>query len=380
LRRFLRHLAFFVAPLGLILLLAEGVLLGSGELWPMDRVIAYQSAHAASRFLRGIDQAFYAYKRRGILLKRPAILAAGSSRTMKFRAPMFGDLADSFFNAGGMVNSIRDLQDFLDTLPDADLPKTMVLGIDLWWLNRNVPVTLDFRTEMSKGSGWNFDEHVLGIRWLLRRPATFISEAAGIARGTKSDAIGLGARERGGGFRADGSMESAVAAQAAATGWRFVDRETPPIIERVETGTENFAPADGLDEERVAALDRALSMLEGSGVFVIGYLPPFSSAVLAVLQTDPRHSRLFADFRRRVPTLFERHGFPVLDASDPLSLGQDDRAMSDGEHAEETFHLHVVKALLREPRIRARLPGAEAAIDRALSSARTNFWEAHFEE
>jgi hypothetical protein len=111
---------------------------------------------------------------------------------------------------------------------------------------------------------------------------------------------------------------------------------------------------------------------------VIGYLPPFSSAVLAALQSDPHHSRLWADFRRTIPEIFGRHRFPLLDASDPAPLGMDDRALSDGFHAEETFQLHVLDALLRDARVRAALPGARAVVDRALASPRTNYWEPDF--
>jgi hypothetical protein len=76
--------------------------------------------------------------------------------------------------------------------------------------------------------------------------------------------------------------------------------------------------------------------------------------------------------------LFRRHGFPVMDASETASAGMDDRAMSDGFHAEETFHLHVLKALLRDDRVRALFPGAETVLDRALAWPRTNYWEADF--
>jgi hypothetical protein len=76
-----------------------------------------------------------------------------------------------------------------------------------------------------------------------------------------------------------------------------------------------------------------------------------------------------------MPEVFRRHGFPLIDASDAASLGMDDRAMSDGMHAEETFQLHVLKALLQDERTRAVFPGAEAVIDRALASPRTNHWD-----
>ena len=67
---------------------------------------------------------------------------------------------------------------------------------------------------------------------------------------------------------------------------------------------------------------------------------------------------------------------PLIDASDVASFGMDDRAMSDGLHAEEAFQVRVLKALLRDERVRAHFPGVEAVVDRALASPRTNYWDA----
>ena len=147
------------------------MLQGSGEAWSVDRVFAFQRAHPDSLYLRAIDQSFYAYKYRGILEKHPFILAAGSSRMMKFRAPMFGDRADAFYNASGMLNSLRDVRDFCMSLPPSRTPGVLLLGVDLWWLNGHVPPVFSFEAEIAKGAAMTFDEHIVGLRWLLNRPA-----------------------------------------------------------------------------------------------------------------------------------------------------------------------------------------------------------------
>jgi hypothetical protein len=40
--------------------------------------------------------------------------------------------------------------------------------------------------------------------------------------------------------------------------WRFVDREVPPIIERVREAKANFPPADHVSAEGAARLDAVL--------------------------------------------------------------------------------------------------------------------------
>jgi len=372
--RFLRHLLAFLCLPGLLLLAAEAALQGSGEVWRLDRVFAYQRAHPDSLYLRGTDQEFYAYKYRGIVEKRPSILAAGSSRMMKFRAAMFGDRAGSFYNAGGMLNSLRDVRDFCQLLPADRRPDVLLLGIDIWWLNEDVAPVFSFGEEISKGSGFSFDEHVIGIRWLLKHPETFAREANSLVRGRHSTAIGFTAREKGSGFRPDGSFNSPLMTPRSEAEWAFVDRESPPIIERVKGAFANFPPAVRVSPDRLALLEEVLARYETMNVLVIGYLPPFSSEVVENLRSDPRHSRLWSDFRRQVPELFRKHGFPVLDASEASSLGMDDRAMTDGIHAEETFQVHALKALLSDDRVREALPGAEGVLDRALASPATNYW------
>lgn len=372
-RRFLRHLLSFCALPALVLLLGEAVLEWSGELWPIERVLAYQRAHPDALFLRATDQVFYAYKYRGIVERRPAILVAGSSRTMKFRAEMFGDRARDFYNAGGILNSMRDAHDLAMALPASRTPDVLLLGVDLWWLNDRVAPAYDFEAEISKRTG--VDEHIVALRWLITQPRSIAAEALSIAGGGNAAAIGISARERGGGFRADGSFKSRVPAPRTEREWRFVDRESPPIVDRVASATANFPPADRVSPERLALLDSALARLRQRHVAVVGYLPPFASEVVARLSTDPRHSRFWADFRRTMPEVFRRHGFPMIDASEPSAFGMDDRAMSDGEHAEETFHLHVLKALLGDDRLREILPGARTVLERAIASPRTNYWE-----
>jgi hypothetical protein len=378
-REFFRRLIRFCSLPAIVLLAGVSVLQGSGETWSVDRVITYQRVHPESLFLRAADQAFYAYKYRAVVAKNPSILVAGSSRTMKFRAPMFGEQAGAFYNAGGILNSVRDLHDFSIVLPEPHTPRVLLLGVDLWWLNEHVPEAFDLRAEISKGDG-GFDEHVLALRWLVRHPATFAGEAASLLGARQNGHIGISAREKGGGFRADGSFKSALPAPSTEGEWGFVDRETPPVIERVRQAIGNFPPAVSLSARRLALLDEVLGRLESRRVFVIGYFPPLSSAVVAQLGSDVRHSRFWSEFRRVVPDVFRRHGFPALDASETSSVGMDDRALSDGFHAEETFHVRVLKALMREERVRALFPGAEAALDRALASPRTNYWEADFRD
>jgi len=373
LRRFLGHLARFSTLPAAVLLACELVLIGSGEAWPVDRVLEFQQRRPDSRFLRALDQVFYNFKYRAIERRQPSVVVLGSSRTMKFRAGMFGDRADAFFNAGGMINSVADLHAFCFTRPPPRIPDVIILGVDLWWLNAQVHPVFRFESEVDRDRAGTFDQHVIGARWLLRHPAILGRELGSLATRRRPDAIGLGAREGRGGFRIDGSFASAV--PVPKPGEPFVDREEPPIIDRVRTATANFIPTDRIDPDRLATLAAVLDAYGRQQRLVIGYLPPFSTAVADELRSDARQSAFFAEFRRVVPALFSERGFPLVDASQLGDLGMDDRAMSDGFHGEETIHARVMQTMLRDRRVHEMFRGADTALERALASPRTNDWQ-----
>ena len=373
LRRFLGHLARFSTLPAAVLLACELVLIGSGEAWPIDRVLVFQQARPDSRFLRALDQVFYNFKYRAIEQRRPSVVVLGSSRTMKFRAGMFGDRAGAFFNGGGMINSVADLYAFCFTRRPARIPEVIVLGVDLWWLNAQVHPVFRFEQEVDRDRAGTFDQHIIGARWLLRHPGMLGREVGSLVTRRQPDAIGLGAREGRGGFRIDGSFASAV--PVPKPGEPFVDREEPPIIDRVRTATANFVPTDHIDPDRLATLTEVLDAYRQQQRLVIGYLPPFSTAVAHELRSDARQSAFFAEFRRVVPLLFGQRGFPLVDASELSDFGMDDRAMSDGFHGEETIHARVMQVMLRDQRVQEAFRGADTALERALASPRTNDWQ-----
>jgi len=377
-RRFLGHLARFSILPAAALVACELVLFGSGEAWSIDRVLDFQRAHPAALFLRAVDQAFYAFKYHGVVERRPRVLVLGSSRTMKFRAGMFGTAAGEFFNAGGMINSLGDLRAFCCERPPARVPEVVIIGVDLWWLNERILPPFAFAEEIERGLTWSFDQHVTALRWLFERPATLARELTSLAARSQPLYVGLAAREGRGGFRNDGSFATGV--PVPKQGEPFVDREEPPIIERARTATANFIPTDRVSPERLALLSSVLDDYRTQQRLVVGYLPPLSSAVRGVLSTDPRQRDFFAAFRQLVPALFAAHGFALVDASDPATVGMDDTGMSDGFHGEETLHAHVVRLMLEDPRVGKAFPGAPEAIARALASPGTNQWQLDLEE
>jgi len=73
------------------------------------------------------------YKLHMLKQRDSKIVALGSSRVLQFQEYMFND---SFYNLGGVMNSISDgnmIADYIIKLK----PEIILLGIDIWWFNEN---------------------------------------------------------------------------------------------------------------------------------------------------------------------------------------------------------------------------------------------------
>ena len=345
----------------------------SGETWPLHKVARQQQAGGrGSVFMREFlpqDQAAYKF----LLLseRRPRVIVLSSSRGMQIRAGMIGETERTFLNGGGIVNTLGDLESFVDSTPAERLPKVVLLAVDLWWFNEGWP---EKARRHDPDGAYNWRAHVAGARKLAMQPSLMKSLLASPAP-ERTGRIGISAAQTGSGFRLDGSVQQVIPVPPDPAQWRFEDREHPPVIDRVRQGIMNFPESRGVSAKRLERLEAVLELYRAKGIQVAGFAPPFSTEVYRLLSTDPRHRDFFSAFRREVPEAFRKVGTPFVDASDLASFGLDDRSMFDGFHPAETFHLHLLRRMLDTfPETGAMLPGARRAIDETLRSGKTNFW------
>lgn len=374
----LRRLLAFWAPVALALAVHEAALWRTGESWPLGRVLAAQERDPHAIFMRGlIDQSIAAYKWAALVRRRPALVALGSSRVMHVRAGMFGADSPAFYNLGGILSRVENLAEFVERLPPGYAPRVVLLGVDVWWFNAARPPAEPIGFEADGVLRWQ--GHLLAFREFARDRSLLAAALGSLRPGAGAgDRIGLHARLSGEGFRGDGSLDSGLPLPQDEAGWRFVDRERPPVLRRIRRGTHFFEVTDGASPQRLALLRETLARLVARGALVAGFAPPLATEAARLLEADPRHARLWREYREQVPRVFAELGLPFLDASTPATLGLDDRYLIDGLHAEETFHLHVLLRLIEDPRLDRALPTARRAIGRALASPRTNYWRADY--
>jgi hypothetical protein len=132
-----KYLYYLTVNLTLILLLTLPIAVfvkSTGEnMSIMDIVAKQNSPSSVSIYGTALRDNTSKYKLHMLKQRDSKIVALGSSRVLQFQEYMFND---SFYNLGGVMNSISDgnmIADYIIKLK----PEIILLGIDIWWFNEN---------------------------------------------------------------------------------------------------------------------------------------------------------------------------------------------------------------------------------------------------
>jgi len=262
------------------------------------------------------------------------------------------------------------LHEFAEKLSPVTAPEVMILGLDVWWFNGNKPLLNGFDIGIKREAARDWQEHARAFRRFKsgksRSPAFKAIRA-------RNDNIGIEARAAGVGFRSDGSMQYHFESPKQ-SGWKFVDRENPPIAERIRKNSAQFTSTPGVSQERIELLGKCLDILGSKNVLVIGFCPPFSTGAVTLLEASPTQSNFWKETRAQLPRVFRDRHLPYTDASIPTEFRADDSVMMDSLHAAETFQLTLLERFVSEARVAKAFPGLGEAIGEALKSKATDPW------
>jgi hypothetical protein len=288
------------------------------------------------------------------------------------RSEMFGADGASFYNMGGAVRSLADLEAWINAVPDDRLPRVIVLEVDVWWLDRNWAGEELFTEGISRDH-LQWQTHLTAIRGLLFSQRWSFAGRM-LTEGRRPDRIGLRAELLNEGFRPDGSRQTwrpPPSSQDAGDYLAAINR-TASVVP--SAGTATSPNVSTLSRERLAQLDRLLTRLQGRGVTVLGFASAFTRAFVDSMEADPKSRQVWSGFRREVPKLFAAHRMPFVMAMRTGDVGLDDRYMWDTHHPNDTFHLYVLQALLRDPKAARTLPTTRPSVEAAIASPATNVW------
>lgn len=369
-RRFLLRTAIFFALPAAAIAVGELAFWRIGENWPLTRVTAAQARNPEAVFLRRrFPEQLLPYKRLTMLEREASIIAIGSSRVMKFRSQLFGGEAAKFYNFGA-ASDLKQTGWILEQIPASPLPRVLY-SVDPWWFNKPYSDRVDDRLAHLDDAAWLWKAHLTALRASLftdrRRVPTWLFDPI-------ANRLGAAAQESGSGFRRDGSLRGIVPAPTNEEDWRYVEREVPPVVERVHNGTKQYIVTTEPDAQLLQQFREQLRVLRDRGAFVVGFFPPISVEVLAAIRSRPEQASYADAVAKTIPPIFAEFGFPFFDFSSTATLGLDDTYLIDGMHPEETYVAHMLLRMLGDPRVAAAFPTAETAIRAALDDPATNRW------
>lgn len=374
-RPFVLRLILFVVPFIPIAALIEGYLWSTGETWPVAKVHDVQAQRPTAIWMRGsLDQSFYSYKWAGIERTRPRVLAVGSSRVMKFSSKMLAPESGKFYNAGGIIQNIQDLDSFASALTAPLEPQVIFLGIDMWWLNPAYKTEDSFDSGKAYDAAYDWRAHltiapkVLSMYRRTRHPAVKKNMTSLAAQ----DGIGLEAILVHRGFRADGYFQDGI----DYTGGPFVDYApiVPSAADQVRLKSVRFVQAENLSPEGIALLHHALKTLRSKGIIVCTFLPPVTNEIVGLLETVPGQSSLWHQYLQQVPRICKEEGTYFVDANSPKKFGCDDRVMVDGIHCMDTFEVRILREWLKNKPVSEAMPGTARRVSELLAAPGTNRW------
>lgn len=356
--RFFMLMFCVFAPVVLLVSFFEGGCWLVGENKPLGLIAKeIQSSSDNSLFMRQYyDQGLYRYKYLCLKERKPKVVAIGTSRTMQFRSEMFSTKGSSFYNGGGMVQHLRDLEEFVLDIPRDTTIRTVILGIEYWWLLESFADVAEndkhFLTEIQKDDVWDGIAHASLFQNFVRGNIGLHASQYPTFRDVLEEfysyhlharkRFGWYARRNNSGFRRDGSFEYG---QLFPENYSFQDRER--VVDRIRKYEWGRTKGQGVSTTQIERLLSVLNTLHDQGIQVFCFLPPFSSEVLEALQLSEEYKKSWNEYLTILPLFLREKGFHVIDASSTLKFGFDDSCMFDGLHAMETFHVALLLEFLK---------------------------------
>jgi hypothetical protein len=354
---FLRRIAFFCLPVMLFLASSTGVVVYAGELMPLREVALLQAGKTSVLYGRAYRVNYFAYKLIAAQMRRPKVLVLGSSHVMQIRSQFFNKQPTTFYNAGGAIHNLTEIQEFLKYLVPGQTPEVLIVGLDQAWFNghgaagfseRRVGDPIDEEywpptdrlMNMSKAAFSDVLAGKIPIGGLLNR-----SEPA-----YRVQAIGLNAIVHGTGFRNDGSLQWGP----GLTGLPPLADRLKPGIDQMNANTFYYSRSEQIVDSRIHEVETLLKYASARKIYVIGFSPPFAPTMYRRMMDDGGYQYL-PKLSSRLAALFVRYGFNYFDFTDAASVGAVDDDMLDDSHPSEYVCLQLyVRMLESAPSILGR--------------------------
>jgi hypothetical protein len=348
-RKFWIKLGIYILPFAVGFLLLTGGLVYVGESMPLRIVIMHQQRDEAVLYRYRYGNRDQQYKTLATNIRRPEVLALGSSRIIQFRAGFFNRQPEAFYNAAAPAWGLPQTLRLLENLDEDAMPRILLLAIDPPWFNdayelEDSPddvsdianlfiINRSFLQDVLNGE--RFDRPGFDIGAYLRREEP----------GSGGLALGLRAIRDGHGFRGDGSQQYGDFLVAE---WLWQPQMRENHLELMRRGEDMYVYGDTVSEGAVGQLIELLDFAASNDIIVIGFLPPYMPGLWDEMIERGNHTYI-VELTSRLQTLFDRYDYPFFDFSNGAWINTDDEDFFDGWHVSELgtlwLYLRILEAL-----------------------------------
>lgn len=327
--------ALLFIPISIIMGFSYFVIYSSGEFTTVDEIIDKQKNGDVILYGLAYSDPTPYYKLKSVIERNPKIIALGTSRVMQFRSEFFLENAD-FYNAGGAVRRVEDLNLFLDNIPRGKEPKVIILGLDQNFFNPHWKDFLDENNELYAfpkridifSNSWRkiyFDYYngKLSINKVLEN---------------KNSSMGLNAIMNSRGFRNDGSYEYGNLIKEFNSD---NNSKLKGYFILIKNEGSRFEYSNQISDKSLYELDRFLRRCKERNICVIGFLPPYAHEIYLEIERMKIEYEYFFEIESSLDHIFKKYDYNIYNFSDLSSTGADVCEVIDGTHASDKAYLRL---------------------------------------
>lgn len=287
---------------------------------------------------------------------QPQVLALGSSRIMQVKCSVVSP-DYTFYNAGGAIQSVRELSLFISKLHDS--PQLILVNLDQWWFNRAyIDEDQPFSTSVYDEPSFEFSK--LG-QFVCDFYTDLVKGKINLMKAFASDHIGLNAICNENGFAADGSRYQGdmIVAPELQEDYNFKD-----VLSRIQVGNQRFQYGDQADSTQIGAVDDFLSQCVARRIKVVAFLPPFAPFVYKRMQETGKYGYMSKLYDMLQPVFGKHEGCSLYDFTDVTDLGAHNYDFDDGFHGSEIIYNGIIRQMVRQDCTLAPFFVSEQEMDR----------------
>ena len=273
-------------------------------------------------------------------VSQPQVLALGSSRIMQVKRSVVSP-DYTFYNAGGAIQSVRELSLFISKLHDS--PQLILVNLDQWWFNRAyTDEDQPFSTSVYDEPSFEFSK--LG-QFVCDFYTDLVKGKINLMKAFASDHIGLNAICNENGFAADGSRYQGdmIVAPELQEDYNFKD-----VLSRIQVGNQRFQYGDQANSTQIGAVDDFLSQCVARKIKVVAFLPPFAPFVYKRMQETGKYGYMSQLYAMLQPVFGKHEGCSLYDFTDVTDMGAHNYDFDDGFHGSEIIYNGIIRQMVRQ--------------------------------